>query len=115
MNFLAKTALLLAVVVAGCTTGGNTSRHDSNDRDHFATRQTVVGSNIPIKPGQLPDSPTAATAPAESVSRDAPSLYPTEPVVGRTDRGRDQGTRAVNVGAGPPGSAPVPSPTPSRD
>ena len=104
-----KILWLSAVLLAGCTHATTAARHD---QDQFAARQTVVGSNIPIKPGQLPTSPTSATAPAESVSRDAPSLYPTEPVVGRTDRGRDPGTRAVNVGAGPPGSNPVPSPTP---
>ncbi len=102
-------ALLLATlcILAGCN-AANSSRPD-----YFAKRATVVGSNVPIKPGQLTYSPTAATAPRESIARDAPSLYPTEPVVGRTDRGRDQGTRAVNVGAGAPGSNPVPGPTPT--
>ncbi len=104
--------LIVTVLLAGCGTRG---ANNASRPDYFAKRQTVVGSNVPIQPGQLTVSPTAATAPAESVSRDAPSLYPTEPVVGRTDRGRDQGTRAVNVGAGPPGSNPVPGSTPGRD
>ncbi len=105
MKPLLSILLFAPVVLAGCT-------QNDHRPDYFAKRQTIVGSNVPIKPGQLPYSPTAATAPRESISRDAPSLYPTEPVVGRTDRGRDQGTRAVNVGAGAPGSNPVPSPTP---
>ena len=104
--------LLAAVILTSCAHAGSDRAAGNARPDYFQQRQTVVGSNVPIRPGQLPTSPTAATAPAESVSRDAPSLYPTEPVVGRTDRGRDPGTRATNVGAGPPGSNPVPGPTP---
>ena len=108
------TLTVLLMVVAAVT---SCTRND-NRPDYFRKRATVVGSNVPIKPGQLTYSPTAATAPRESLARDEPSLYPTEPVVGRTDRGRDQGTRAVDVGAGPPGSnprlGPSPSPTPKH-
>ena len=112
MKLIPSLPLAALCLLAGCA---RTTTADRSRPDDFARRATVVGSNVPMQPGQLPSSPTAATAPSESVARDSPSLYPTEPVVGRTDRGRDQGTRAVNVGAGAPGSNPVPGATPARE
>lgn len=112
MKLIFQCCLLAAFILAGCAPAGSNRQTGDSRPDYFQKRRTVVGSNIPIKPGQLPYSPMAATAPSQSLSRDEPSLYPTEPVVGRTDRGRDPGTRPVNVGAGPPGSAPVLGPTP---
>ena len=93
--FLALAVGLLAL--SGC---------QSNSRDHFANRRTLTGSNIPTRRDQLPDSPVSATTPPNSLSRQNSSLYPTEPVVGRTGNTAPE-TRDVNTGAGPAGSNPA--------
>ena len=74
--------------------------------DQFAHTRTLTGSNVPTPRNQLPDSPVSANTPPNSLSREKPSLYPTEPVAGRTPN-TEPGTRDVNTGAGPAGSNPV--------
>lgn len=76
--------------------------------DYFKDRRTVTGSNIPTPFDQVPSfGPVSATSPSQSFSRERPSLYPTEPVVGATPN-IEPGTQPSNVGAGPAGSNPVP-------
>lgn len=104
MNSLLKIFLVATGLLAGCASAR--SSRNGSDRDHFANRQTITGSNIPTRRDELPTSPVSATSPPESLSRDRPSLYPTEPVVGRNPR-QDLGTQPVNTGAGPAGSNPV--------
>lgn len=107
--------LLAAAILSGCTPT-DVARRDGDRRhvayvarhDYFQERQTITGSNIPIPRDQLPAGPVSADTPRESVDRSAPSLYPTEPVVGAT-RNTEPGTEPVNVGAGPAGSNPLPS------
>ena len=112
MKSILSTLLVAAVLSAGCAQtpvarNGQVAHAAYLSRpDYFKTRQTIVGSNIPIAPGVLPYSNVSATTPPESIDREHPSLYPTEPVVGATPN-TEPATRAVNVGAGPAGSSPV--------
>lgn len=106
---------LAAVVLAGCAQT-DVAKRDGDKRhvayvaphDYFKDRRTITGSNIPLAKGQLPVAQVSANTPSQSFSRERPSLYPTEPVVGATEN-TEPGTAPSNVGAGPAGSHPVPS------
>ena len=106
---------LATVVFAGCAQT-DVAKHDSDKRhvayvaphDNFKDRRTITGSNIPMAKGQLPVAQVSANTPPQSFSRERPSLYPTEPVVGATEN-TEPGTAPSNVGAGPAGSHAVPS------
>ena len=103
--------LLAAVMCTGCSqtvaTRDPNHKHIAYTRpDYFKKRRTVTGSNIPARSDMVTFGPVSATAPPESLSRERPSLYPTEPVVGATPNS-DPGTASSNVGAGPAGSHPV--------
>lgn len=111
----ASVIFLAALALSGCAQT-DVARRDSNKRhvayvsrqDYFKNRRIITGSNIPTPRDQLPVSPVSANSPPQSVSRDRPSLYPIEPVVGAT-RNPEPRTEPANVGAGPAGSNPVPS------
>ena len=113
MKLIFRIPLLAIMALAGCTQT-HTAQNSPGVHmayvgrpDYFKQRRTVTGSNIPMAQDQLPFSPVFATSPPESIARDVPSLYPTEPVVGASPP-RDPGTLVPNVGAGPAGSNPMP-------
>ena len=102
-------ALLAGAAAAGCT---HTQTANGGRPDPNATRRTITGSNIPQPVDRPTANPVFATQPPTSVSRDRPSLAPTEPIVGAGG----QSTYRLNepsTGAGPAGSNPLPSASPT--
>ena len=104
--------LLAATALVGCTQTqvadrGNRQMNYNSHVDPQATRRMITGSNIPQPVIRPTFSPTFATHPLESFSRDRPGLTPTEPIVGA-------GTQSLyrlnepSTGAGPAGSNPLP-------
>ena len=81
--------------------------------DYFKSRVTNTDSQIPERPDQVTFSPESANSPSQSVARNTPSLYPTDPVVGAHAGPANTGDTgpSTNVGAGPAGSNPYPSGT----
>ena len=109
MKFTTHTLLLAAVVLAGCTQSqiaANRSRPD-----YFKQRVTNTDSQVPERRDQLTYAPEFANTPSQSVARNTPSLYPTDPVVGANAGPANTGDTGPNknVGAGPAGSAPLPT------
>ena len=104
---------LAAVLLAGCAQNDIAKNRSDKRRvayvashDYFKDRRTITGSNIPLAKGQIPFAQVSANTPSQSFSRERPSLYPTEPIVGATEN-TEPGTAPSNVGAGPAGSHPV--------
>ena len=100
--------VIAAVVLAGCTQSqlaANRARPD-----YFKQRVTTTDSQVPERRDQLTYNPEFATSPSQSVARNTPSLYPTDPVVGAHAGPANTGDTGPynNVGAGPAGSAPLP-------
>ena len=109
MKLTTHTLVIAAFVLAGCTQSqiaANKARPN-----YFKDRVTNTDSLVPERKDQLTYNPEFANSPSQSVARNTPSLYPTDPVVGAhagpTDTG-DTGP-STNVGAGPAGSNPLPS------
>ena len=108
MKVTIPAVLIAAVVLAGCTESqlaANRARPD-----YFKQRVTNTDSQIPERKDQLTYNPEFANSPSQSVARNTPSLYPTDPVVGANAGPADTGDTGPNknVGAGPAGSAPLP-------
>lgn len=111
MKTILQTSLLLAgIALAGCASN-RTAASTAARPDYFQNRVTYTGSNIPRPRNQVTDTPLFSTAPSQSVARNTPSLYPTDPVVGANAGPTNAGDIGPNpnVGAGPAGSSPLPS------
>ena len=111
MKLTKQTLLIAAVVLAGCTQD-QIARNNARP-NYFKERVTNTDSHIPESREHLTYGPEYANSPAQSVARNTPSLYPTDPVVGANAGPANTGDTGPNsnVGAGPAGSNPVPSGT----
>ena len=108
MKLTTQTFLIAAVVLAGCTQSqiaANRARPN-----YFKQRVTNTDSLVPERKDQLTYTPESANSPSQSVARNTPSLYPTDPVVGANAGQPNTGDTgpSTNVGAGPAGSIPLP-------
>ena len=110
MKTSAQISLALALALAGCAQS-RTASNTPLRPNYFKNYVTYTGSNIPQDPNKITDGPLRANSPSQSVARNTPSLYPTDPVVGANAGPSNTGDTGPNpnVGAGPAGSDPLPT------